>query len=714
MPFLIILFLGIGSFCTRSSHALDVEDSTLRDFVLEARTDLSAEDRKSAMSDISSRLRDLGSSSKVKEEVAEKKAEIAIDEARHKLLLELQSQALSKFNSEDDLRKAFTFGAISTAATNASDGDPAATKAVRLQELHLQGDKLAREVEDAKTARFELAKELREAEEAVQKAIRKTDSAFELLKEADRRRGTDMELPAATEANIFASRAQLELAEAYRAKDAVAQRLKPQLDAADSLLAEKKEAHKEIKKQWDEAYAQVDGNSKIRTTFGAVDLEVALTKRKDGKGYDVAFNVSPSKDYFSSIKNKQVLDKLGPEKIKEEIEKLREKLGTKSVVMATNSDGQISEESWKKALGSAHRQILLGSEGVLKDTMADLLFETDKSKEGSALAEKYFELSELSNSTEREDAKRDLLAKRAVLAFMRANNTDGMDFCTIIIRAMGGGDGKKSKNDGFKNLPRRAKQDCAEHDPELIAKKEAEASEEDARAKAEFAEQMQRENAALVGAIQGCRAMAQSQGQQQPQNQSLVDAVQPIYEAMLKKGFTSEFYAQMIGDSLVAGAFNDITVNTDDLVGRAGKIVKSTPRTKEGNEKLLSERETNAKIMQIAANTLGMVASASPMGLNEPQIAQDPKVMQLMKALANSTAVVTAIDGALQERRDADKAKYFGGSNSGQLAGGAANPAVMSPVTGGQVGGGAASAGSIQNRPRPAVTRKKSPNYNGQ
>jgi hypothetical protein len=321
---------------------------------------------------------------------------------------------------------------------------------------------------------------------------------------------------------------------------------------------------------------------------------------------------------------------------------------------------------------------------------------------GTLIGQAEVERKEASSPAAFNEKQREIRARQKVLEYLARNPTlkDG-DPCEILVKAV-----------VWKDLPQNAKQECAEKNPEVAAKKEELAKPEEevgkSQAEAERAQIVTAMKAAqeqFQGLVQHCLGLYRNMNAQAEQK-SIVDAIQPVYEQMLKQGFTSEFFAELIGQNALMQGMMDFTQDPGDMPDQARRIVDSTPRTKEGLEKLNRERESIARMLKISGGSLGMVAGASPMGLSDPALQGDPKVAQLIRYHSAATALLAAIDNQVDARRQGESARIRSidvGSGSGD----------MSPQSSGVPRvGGARSQGLVPNaqgQTRPADRRPGSP-----
>jgi hypothetical protein len=315
----------------------------------------------------------------------------------------------------------------------------------------------------------------------------------------------------------------------------------------------------------------------------------------------------------------------------------------------------------------------------------------ERSKASTEIGLKEMERKEAASPAAFNEKQREIRARQKVLEYLARNPNlkDQADPCDVMIKAV-----------GWKDLPQTTKQECAEKNPEILAKKEdAEKQNEKApepkqdEEKAQIMAQMKAMQEHWQGLVQHCLGMVRNMNAQAEQK-SIVDAIQPIYEQMLKQGFTSEFFAELIGQNALMQGMMDFTQDPGEMPDQARRIVDSTPKTKDGLDKLNRERESIARMLKISGGSLGMVAGASPMGLSDPALQGDPKVSQLIRYHSAATALLAAIDAQLDSRRQGERARIQsidagsgGGDLSAQSSGvpvvGGARSGSLAPASGG-------------------------------
>jgi hypothetical protein len=262
------------------------------------------------------------------------------------------------------------------------------------------------------------------------------------------------------------------------------------------------------------------------------------------------------------------------------------------------------------------------------------------------------------NDKQRVDDLKATNAKIAVAQWLKTNDPKDLDTCQVVMKAL------KNK---FDDLPTLAKQQCSEYDPAIKAKRDAdEKAEKDKVAKAN-AEQAQKVGQEFGGLVQHCMDYYKNQSAQAAAGpKSVIDPIQGIYEQMLKQGFACTFFGELAGNAAIASTAVDLS---SDVNEDANRIVGSVPNTKDGNDKLKSEKSCTEKLVKIAGNTLAMVAGSSPYGLNDPQLQQDAKVQTLIKNFSAAQALLRAIDEQLSVRVTADQSKIQGINRNGTSGG---------------------------------------------
>ena len=374
-----------------------------------------------------------------------------------------------------------------------------------------------------------------------------------------------------------------------------------------------------------------------------------LRTTKDGN-HEIVYNLKANINEFTKLPDK-VRKNMSDLEIAEYFDK---KIG-KNVGSTYLIEGLLDASSLDAALKQAHEDKAVAS--VLENFKQRS--EDEKYEAESTLKDKQEDYKEKTDGREKARELKEARAKEKVATWLQSHsakkpNGEDMDPCEVLIKAV-----------GWKDLPEKAQQQCADQAPEKAAKKtETDKSAADAQ-RAQVEKQMADTNNQLLGLVQHCLGLYRNQNAQSA-NRSVIDTIQPIYEQMLKQGFSCEFFSEMIGQSVINGAnpVADITLNQDDAVSQSQRIVTTTMKTKEGNEKLERERSCTAKIMQIAANSLALAAGSSPMGLADPALQSDPKVQQLLRYQSTSIALLAALDRERQARLDEANNK-FGGLNNG-------------------------------------------------
>jgi len=371
------------------------------------------------------------------------------------------------------------------------------------------------------------------------------------------------------------------------------------------------------------------------------------------------------------------------------------------------------EDALKRAVDTSHNELLFGkADAALRSGIKDKLEERYGTSDTSEVSQKKDELKEAQNGEGKREDIAELEAKQRIAEWLRSNDPGKKTACEVIADVFK----LKESESGWKKLPSKTQQQCAEYSPEERARvaHEEKTKKDEARKLAEAAKESEpsdesgsnpaasEADAQFRQLVQYCLGYYRNMGAQSGMK-SIVDTVGPIYNALEKQGLGCKTYARFMGELSDPNMLSFMPPNA--LQEKAFEIVHPTddegrPLQPLTREELKKELKCLDSMVTMAGGSLGMVmgkaGELSPMGLQDPNIQKDPKLQQLYRMFQAATELQAAVRGEIGARGEINQSRFRAVGPNGQ--GGAGAPVVGPPGSVG-VDAGAGAVGSTRGDP---------------